>query len=328
MIPGVRQNIRRAALDRSLIQLMAKSIWSPAQNRKLLGMYKSGTLSTSEMADKLEVSIPTVYNHLRRLGLKTTSLPRRYRAAIKFEFSATEKRRIVQLAREGHKVSQIALQIKRTTGPTRRVFRELGLTSSVAKPLTAGQRFGALTVLGAARPQLTYKGHHESRSLVICDCGKKKTLFNYLLRTRNSTSCGCRIQQRKPEAVWIRLRCQIESGARVRGLEMSLTIEQLKYLCSLPCSYCKSPAMNKMKGRRGGRSTAETVQHYSGVDRVDSTKGYIPGNVIPCCRICNRAKSNLDLEQFIEWLVNFGSALTAADIQRVCAEVENKLRDS
>lgn len=305
---------------------MAKKVWTPERNRALLAMYKSGKFSTSEIAEKLEVSGPTVYNHLRRLGLKTTSLPRRHRAAVKFEFSASEKSSIVQLAKEGHKISQIAVQIKRTIGPTRRVFRELGLTSSVAKSLTPGQRFSALTVVRAAPPQLTYKGHYESCSLVICDCGKTKTVFNYLLRAKNTSSCGCGIQRRKPDGVWIRLRCQIESGARARCLEMSLTNEQLKYVCSLPCTYCKSPAMNTMKGRKGGRATAETVHRYSGIDRVDSKKGYTPGNVIPCCRICNRAKSNLDLEQFIQWLVNFGSGLTALDIQSACADVGNKLR--
>jgi len=83
---------------------VAKKIWSPARDRRLLRMYESGKFSTSEMAEKLEASIPTVYNHLRRMGLKTTVLPRRHRAAVKFEFSNSEKRQIIELAREGHKV--------------------------------------------------------------------------------------------------------------------------------------------------------------------------------------------------------------------------------
>jgi DNA-binding transcriptional ArsR family regulator len=289
-------------------------------------MYESGKFCTSEMAEKLEVSIPTVYNHLRRMGLKTTTLPRRHRAAVKFEFSNSEKRQIIELAREGHKVVQIAVKIKRTLGPTRRIFRELGLTTTVFKALRAGERFGALTVIKAARSVKTYKGHFESRSHVACDCGKAKIVFNYVLRIGNTTSCGCRIHLKNPDRDWVRRRCDLENGARVRGLEMDLTMGQLKYLSALPCAYCSSPAMNKMKGRRGGRSTGETVLSYTGIDRVDSCKGYVCGNVIPCCHFCNRAKSNLSVETFSEWLAKLGSARTAQEIRELCSSIGSQLR--
>jgi hypothetical protein len=32
---------------------------------------------------------------------------------------------------------------------------------------------------------------------------------------------------------------------------------------------------------------------FTGIDRADSRKGYQPGNCIPCCRECNRIKSDL-----------------------------------
>jgi len=41
---------------------------------------------------------------------------------------------------------------------------------------------------------------------------------------------------------------------------------------------------------------------YNGVDRIDSTKGYIKDNLVPCCEICNKAKSNLDIEIFLNWV--------------------------
>jgi transposase len=289
-------------------------------------MYESGKLATSEMADQLEVSVPTVYNHLRRLGLSTATLPRRYRAAVKSEFSEKEKQRIVQLAQEGVKLAEMAVQIKRTSGPTRRIFRELGLTTTVNKPLRSGERFAALTVVDTAPSQKTYKGHYESRSHVVCDCGNTLTVFNSTLRAKNTSSCGCRINRKNPDAVWVRIRCQIESGARLRGLDMNLTNAQLKYVCALPCAYCDSPAMNKLKGRKAGRSTTETIHSYSGIDRVDSKKGYIPGNVLPCCRFCNRAKSNASLKEFLDWLAKFGSVQNVSDISKKPANIGSKLQ--
>lgn len=35
-----------------------------------------------------------------------------------------------------------------------------------------------------------------------------------------------------------------------------------------------------------------------GIDRIDSRRGYEPGNVAPCCRNCNYMKKHMDLERF------------------------------
>ena len=294
----------------------------------LIQMYDSRQFSTSEIAGKLGVSAPTVYNQLRRLGLSTTVLKRRYKAGKKFDFSETEKTRIRLLAEEGRKVTEIALALNRpmSLGPVRRICRELGITASVAKSLTAAERFGALMVLEPAASLKTYKGHFESRSLVKCDCGKSLTVFNSALRAKNTSSCGCRIQRKNPESVWIRIRCQIESGARQRGLEMRLNNAQLKHICLLHCAYCNAPPSNEMKGRKSGKSTAQKIQLYSGIDRVSALEGYVLGNVLPCCLLCNRAKSDADLKIFVGWLERLGSTRTVSGIlealTRLTAELD------
>jgi 5-methylcytosine-specific restriction endonuclease McrA len=38
------------------------------------------------------------------------------------------------------------------------------------------------------------------------------------------------------------------------------------------------------------------------LDRADSTLGYIPTNVVPCCKVCNRAKSDMTRSDFQAWL--------------------------
>jgi hypothetical protein len=30
--------------------------------------------------------------------------------------------------------------------------------------------------------------------------------------------------------------------------------------------------------------------------------GYVPGNVVPCCHICNLAKKDMSYEEFISWI--------------------------
>jgi hypothetical protein len=39
---------------------------------------------------------------------------------------------------------------------------------------------------------------------------------------------------------------------------------------------------------------------YNGVDRVDSSKGYVKENVVPCCKWCNIAKGNKSAAEFKE----------------------------
>jgi hypothetical protein len=40
------------------------------------------------------------------------------------------------------------------------------------------------------------------------------------------------------------------------------------------------------------------------LDRIDSNKGYILQNVVPCCKRCNVAKNDMTIHEFITWLHN------------------------
>lgn len=40
---------------------------------------------------------------------------------------------------------------------------------------------------------------------------------------------------------------------------------------------------------------------YSGIDRLDNSKGYSPDNCVPACQSCNFAKLDQSVEAFLEW---------------------------
>lgn len=65
----------------------------------------------------------------------------------------------------------------------------------------------------------------------------------------------------------------------VRDRFWGLTLEQFADLAAKPCIYCGRPPSNKRYGFK-----------YSGLDRLDNTKGYHPKNVVPCCSRCNSVK--------------------------------------
>src|SRR6266404_2527911 len=84
----------------------------------------------------------------------------------------------------------------------------------------------------------------------------------------------------------------LQKGAKQRGLNMSLSFEQFSKFALLPCIYCGGPLP------RTGH----------GIDRIDSTQGYIPENCQPCCKPCNFAKgkmTTLDFKIWIERLVQY-----------------------
>ena len=93
------------------------------------------------------------------------------------------------------------------------------------------------------------------------------------------------------------LLCSYKAGARVRKLEWSLSCEQFTSLIKMNCHYCGAPPFG-VRVRRGDKN----LYLFTGIDRRDNTIGYTPENVLPCCKICNRAKLNLSYEEFSSYL--------------------------
>lgn len=69
-------------------------------------------------------------------------------------------------------------------------------------------------------------------------------------------------------------------SAKFRGIKFSLRFENFCQLMSAPCHYCKKPKA-------------------WGIDRKDSRFAYQIGNVVPCCKPCNTAKSIKPYDQFL-----------------------------
>lgn len=79
-----------------------------------------------------------------------------------------------------------------------------------------------------------------------------------------------------------------KTSARGRGIEWALSDE---YLNSLPrtCYYTGEPLTFK-----------SNLPNTISLDRLDSSKGYIEGNVVFCCWRVNQAKNNMSISEFLE----------------------------
>lgn len=83
-----------------------------------------------------------------------------------------------------------------------------------------------------------------------------------------------------------RLRKLIAS-AKARRIKINLDVNKYQILINCGCYFCGKDLKNE--------------NGYC-LDRVDSSKGYIISNVVGCCKICNRAKSDMNVYDFIDWV--------------------------
>jgi hypothetical protein len=87
-----------------------------------------------------------------------------------------------------------------------------------------------------------------------------------------------------------------KAWARRRGLPFQLSSADASVLFAADCAYCGAPPSNEMhRGRK-------TAFRYSGIDRRDNALGYVPGNVVSCCKTCNVAKQGMSLQDFQSWI--------------------------
>lgn len=81
-----------------------------------------------------------------------------------------------------------------------------------------------------------------------------------------------------------------------KGLHCNIKGKELLNLLKANCHYCNEEPSNEMNYKQ--KYFSYTFK-YNGLDRIDSSKGYIKGNVVTCCKKCNLAKSDLSYKEFI-----------------------------
>jgi len=160
-----------------------------------------------------------------------------------------------------------------------------------------GQVFGRLTVIGLA----SQRKRGQAAWLCQCECGNRTTVSGNNLRAGRTVSCGCYHRERlsKPNGVaaFNKLLVNYRARARRAGMEFSLTKEEFRELTQRDCHYCGiAPGTTIVCAE----STGGYV--YNGLDRIDSSGGYTPDNVVPCCTMCNRAKRDYSEGEFLSWV--------------------------
>lgn len=165
--------------------------------------------------------------------------------------------------------------------------------------LQHGSKYFRLTVVEFSHQDNRYRRFYKFK----CDCGTVKIIHGTAVTSGNTKSCGCLSSESKASkrlsdnrGVINHIILQYKRHAKDRDLNWNLTYEQVAKTIQEPCFYCGTERSN----HKITKSCKEGYDH-NGIDRVDSNIGYEPNNVVPCCKTCNYAKSDLNQKDFILW---------------------------
>lgn len=184
-----------------------------------------------------------------------------------------------------------------------------------------GKKFGRLFVLefsGFKMRNHRKPGNHKPLAVYKCkcDCGNTCDVFGYsLLSSDNgSKSCGClRIENRKLINTGRASPTRNSKGGQMTTIrdvwrtnyKDGLSLDDFIVLSQKNCFYCDTPPSNKVNKIKG-RTDTDYYQSgwfcYNGLDRIDSKLNHSIDNVVTCCFICNRAKGNMSVDDFILWI--------------------------
>jgi hypothetical protein len=86
------------------------------------------------------------------------------------------------------------------------------------------------------------------------------------------------------------------SNSKNRGLEHSITTKYLEELFDIQKGLCYYSNKPMLKNIINSENNDDSVS----IDRFDSNKGYIEGNIVLCRWIVNRMKNDVEFSKFIE----------------------------
>lgn len=165
-----------------------------------------------------------------------------------------------------------------------------------------GKQFGNLKVLKKSIAK--HKNPH-SYYICLCVCGTEKEVRGDRLSTGANTSCGCRMNKDGAEngkwsgyegisgTYWNRL----ELRAKYKNLDFNIKIEKMWELFLKQDKKCSISGILLTPPNKEGYGKSNI--NIASLDRIDSSKGYIEGNVQWVSRPINVMKMALPQNEFI-----------------------------
>lgn len=117
--------------------------------------------------------------------------------------------------------------------------------------------------------------------------------------SKAKTCYSCRgryLRKSSEEITWKNLYGMVKGRNASKEKGFDLLLEDFISISTKNCHYCNSEPTRT----RGHREWSAEV-FSNGLDRVDSSMGYLINNIVPCCKYCNFAKLDRSEMEFLEW---------------------------
>lgn len=106
------------------------------------------------------------------------------------------------------------------------------------------------------------------------------------------------------QRIYAKAYTDMQTRERHKGRVVEISFPEACQLFSQPCSYCGffgQKTLTKQVTAGSRRYKYISTAYFSGIDRIDSSLGYVHGNVVSCCKVCNRSKNDLPLDVWKDW---------------------------
>ena len=177
-----------------------------------------------------------------------------------------------------------------------------------------GKRFGYGVVVKRIANYISPKGVPQRMWLLKCDCGNEYTCRSGTLTSGGQISCSCyqRIFGKEsgnwkgygdiPLQFFSSCKANASRPRRRKPKEFSITIEDMQEQWKKQDGKCIYTGINLTFGRRAdaGPNHPNHKQRTASLDRIDSSKGYVLGNIEFCHKHVNMMKQSFSKERFIE----------------------------
>jgi len=163
--------------------------------------------------------------------------------------------------------------------------------------------------------------------------GKKSSLFNKLLNKLNPDISHFTERSKRPSRhlnknftndlkifnILSEVYSNYKRRCKHRKREFALSKDEFYKLCLSNCFYCGSSGNTIVRGQK---------INICGIDRLDSSIGYLKINCVPCCKICNFMKRKSTKDDFINQAVKIADhqrSLQSADTNQEIQTTKNPI---
>jgi hypothetical protein len=163
----------------------------------------------------------------------------------------------------------------------------------------SGQQFDRLTAV-------SYEADGLWKCSCSCDSGKITYARSCDLRSGIRKSCGCFTNAVSDEvAAFNTIYHTYKNSASKRGLVFELRREVFDAMIRAECHYCGDPPRSRPIVIAYKLVHPDPVYiAYTGIDRKDPLIGYTIDNCVSCCTLDNRAKGDMQYDEYLVWSHN------------------------